>query len=103
MPSFNTHTTFRYSEEKRELIEKARQMAGRKGLNALQLELLEEFVTRQEGTTKHNPLGVKYETEPILRASVVVDTLLDIPPKELEKLLHERSLEELSIFFGHLS
>ena len=100
MPSFNAHTTFRYPEDKKDLVEKARKMAGSKGLNGLQLELLEEFVVRQEGTTKHNPLGLKYESEPILKASEEVTAFLAIPPKELEKLLHERSLEELSRIEG---
>ena len=40
------HTTFRYPEDKKDLVEKARKMAGSKGLNGLQLELLEEFVVR---------------------------------------------------------
>ena len=38
MPSFNAHTTFRYPEDKKDLVEKARKMAGSKGLNGLQLE-----------------------------------------------------------------
>ena len=100
MPSFNAHTTFRYPEDKKDLVEKARKMAGSKGLNGLQLELLEEFVVRQEGTTKHNPLGLKYESEPILKASEVVTAFLAIPPKELDKLLPERCLEDLARIEG---
>lgn len=100
MPSFNAHTTFRYPEDKKDLVEKARKMAGSKGLNGLQLELLEEFVVRQEGTTKHNPLGLKYESEPVLKASEVVTAFLAIPPKELDKLLPERCLEDLARIEG---
>ena len=46
IPALTAHTTFRYPEDKKDLVEKARKMAGSRGLNGLQLELLEEFVVR---------------------------------------------------------
>jgi len=81
-------------------LRKLGKMAGSKGLNGLQLELLEEYVVRQEGTTKHNPLGLRYESEPILKASEVVTAFLAIPPKELDKLLSELCLKDFARIEG---
>jgi hypothetical protein len=62
MPSFNAHTTFRYPDNKMEMVEKGREMAGKKGLNGLLLELLEDYVNRQGAMVQQDPLGLRYES-----------------------------------------